>query len=45
VLDEPGLTDPRLAHDQKQSSPAVDRVFQAGEKFRDFPVAADEGTR
>jgi hypothetical protein len=45
MLDEPGLADPRLPSNQKQPSPAIDRVFQAGHQFCHFPVPAYEGPR
>jgi hypothetical protein len=44
-LGEPRLTDPGLAGEKEQASPAADRVLQGGRQLRHFPIPADEGSR
>jgi hypothetical protein len=43
VLGEPGLADPGLPDDQEQPTPTADRVLQAGQQLRHFPIPAHEG--
>jgi hypothetical protein len=45
VLNEPGLANPWFSGDQEQSSPAADRIFEAGYEFCHFPVPAHECAR
>ena len=45
VLGQPGLADPGLPGDQEQPPPATDRVLQAGNQLRRFPVPAHKDPR
>jgi len=45
VLRERRLADPRLPSDQEQATPSADRVLQAGQQLRRFPVPAHKGPR